>query len=205
MPISAGPFGTLRTKTVRGSRMAYIDEGEGEAIVLSARHPTSSYLSSNVMPNCEGLARRVVARDLLGMGRFDELHDSGRTGTGMPSNVTICSSFGTSSRWEAGSSSCCTIWALRWASTGRLEILSACRHLLHGSARHADHPERVGRTRSRPDPGDPFAIRRCAGPEAEPLHRTVPCRVESVARYPSPRRTPTGRRFCVRARHDAQH
>jgi len=77
MPFSAEPFGKLQTTTVRGRRMAYIDEGEGEAVVFQHGNPTSSYLWRNVMPHCQGLGRRLVACDLIGMGGSDKLSDSG--------------------------------------------------------------------------------------------------------------------------------
>ena len=77
MPLSAEPFGTLKTTAVRGRSMAYIDEGEGEAIVFQHGNPTSSYLWRNIMPHCERLGRRLVACDLIGMGGSDKLNDSG--------------------------------------------------------------------------------------------------------------------------------
>ena len=77
MPFSIEPFGTLKFTTVRGRSMAYIDEGKGEAIVFQHGNPTSSYLWRNVMPHCQGLGRRLVACDLIGMGGSDKLSDSG--------------------------------------------------------------------------------------------------------------------------------
>jgi haloalkane dehalogenase len=56
--------------------MAYIDEGVGDAVVFQHGNPTSSYLWRNVMPHCEGLGR-LIACDLIGMGRSDKLPDSG--------------------------------------------------------------------------------------------------------------------------------
>jgi len=77
MSISAEPFGKLQTTAVRGARMAYIDEGEGEAIVFQHGNPTSSYLWRNIMPHCQGLERRLIACDLIGMGGSDKLSGSG--------------------------------------------------------------------------------------------------------------------------------
>ena len=57
--------------------MAYIDEGVGDTIVFQHGNPTSSYLWRNIMPHCEGLGR-LIACDLIGMGRSDKLPDSGR-------------------------------------------------------------------------------------------------------------------------------
>jgi len=76
MPISAEPFAPKRYATVKGRRMAYIDEGAGDAIVFQHGNPTSSYLWRNVMPHCAGLGR-LIACDLIGMGDSDKLPDSG--------------------------------------------------------------------------------------------------------------------------------
>ena len=56
--------------------MAYVDEGEGDAIVFQHGNPTSSYLWRNVMPHLAGLGR-LIACDLIGMGASDKLDDSG--------------------------------------------------------------------------------------------------------------------------------
>lgn len=76
MPLSAAPFAEPKFATVNGKRMAYIDEGEGDAIVFQHGNPTSSYLWRNVMPHCRGLGR-LIACDLIGMGNSDKLDDSG--------------------------------------------------------------------------------------------------------------------------------
>jgi haloalkane dehalogenase len=76
MPISATMFGNTQFATINGRRMAYIDEGAGEAIVFQHGNPTSSYLWRNVMPHCKGLGR-LVACDLIGMGKSDKLPNSG--------------------------------------------------------------------------------------------------------------------------------
>ncbi|OBF38706.1 haloalkane dehalogenase [Mycobacterium sp. ACS1612] len=72
----AKPYGQLRYKQINGKRMAYIDEGQGDAIVFQHGNPTSSYLWRNVMPHVEGLGR-LIACDLIGMGGSDKLDDSG--------------------------------------------------------------------------------------------------------------------------------
>jgi haloalkane dehalogenase len=56
--------------------MAYVDEGDGDAIVFAHGNPTSSYLWRNVMPHLEGLGR-LVAADMVGMGGSGKLHPSG--------------------------------------------------------------------------------------------------------------------------------
>ena len=72
----AEPYGKLKYRDVKGSRMAYVDEGEGDAIVFAHGNPTSSYLWRNVMPHLEGLGR-LVAADMIGMGGSDKLSPSG--------------------------------------------------------------------------------------------------------------------------------
>jgi len=76
MPLSTQPFGRKSFATVKGKRMAYIEEGDGAAIVFQHGNPTSSYLWRNVMPHCAGLGR-LIACDLIGMGDSDKLDDSG--------------------------------------------------------------------------------------------------------------------------------
>jgi haloalkane dehalogenase len=70
------PYGQLQYKEINGARMAYVDEGDGDAIVFQHGNPTSSYLWRNVMPHLEGLGR-LVACDLIGMGGSEKLGDSG--------------------------------------------------------------------------------------------------------------------------------
>jgi haloalkane dehalogenase len=76
MAISERPFAAKKLATVKGRRMAYIDEGAGEAIVFQHGNPTSSYLWRNVMPHLAGLGR-LVACDLIGMGDSDKLPEPG--------------------------------------------------------------------------------------------------------------------------------
>ncbi|OUR77881.1 haloalkane dehalogenase [Alphaproteobacteria bacterium 46_93_T64] len=61
--------------TIRGLKMAYVDEGEGDPIVFLHGNPTSSYLWRNVMPHLEGKGR-LIAPDLIGMGDSEKLPDS---------------------------------------------------------------------------------------------------------------------------------
>src|ERR1700677_4213011 len=74
--IASEPYGQLRFQEIAGKRMAYIDEGHGDAIVFQHGNPTSSYLWRNVMPHLEGLGR-LVACDLIGMGASEKLSPSG--------------------------------------------------------------------------------------------------------------------------------
>lgn len=74
--IDTEPFAAKRFAKVNSREMAYIDEGEGDAIVFQHGNPTSSYLWRNVMPHLRGLGR-LVACDLLGMGDSAKLEHSG--------------------------------------------------------------------------------------------------------------------------------
>jgi haloalkane dehalogenase len=56
---------------VLGSKMHYIDEGEGDPIFFIHGNPTSSYLWRNIIPYV-GPYGRVIAVDLIGMGKSDK-------------------------------------------------------------------------------------------------------------------------------------
>lgn len=70
------PFAAKKYADIDGYRMAYIDEGDGDAIVFQHGNPTSSYLWRNVMPHCQGVGR-LIACDLIGMGDSEKLSPSG--------------------------------------------------------------------------------------------------------------------------------
>ena len=74
--VGAKPYGQLQYRDVNGKPMAYVDEGDGDAIVFAHGNPTSSYLWRNVMPHLEGLGR-LVAADMVGMGGSGKLSPSG--------------------------------------------------------------------------------------------------------------------------------
>lgn len=57
---------------VDGKRIAYVEAGEGDPIVLLHGNPTSSYLWRNVIPHLQSLGR-VIAPDLVGQGDSDKL------------------------------------------------------------------------------------------------------------------------------------
>ena len=76
MSIAASSYGEKQFAIVNGKRMAYVDVGEGPAIVFQHGNPTSSFLWRNVMPHCEGLGR-LIACDLIGMGDSEKLDQSG--------------------------------------------------------------------------------------------------------------------------------
>jgi haloalkane dehalogenase len=73
--IGSKPYAKLKYREVRGSHMAYIDEGQGDAIVFQHGQPTSSYVWRNVLPHLEGMGR-LIACDLIGMGGSDKLDPS---------------------------------------------------------------------------------------------------------------------------------
>ena len=71
----AKPYGQLHFREVRGNRMAYVDEGDGDAIVFAHGKPTSSYLwRTNAAPRRAGPSRR---RRHDREGGSDKLHPSG--------------------------------------------------------------------------------------------------------------------------------
>jgi haloalkane dehalogenase len=65
-----------KQRQVLGSKMAYVEVGEGDPIVLLHGNPTSSYLWRNVLPHLQPLGR-CIAPDLIGMGDSGKLPDSG--------------------------------------------------------------------------------------------------------------------------------
>jgi haloalkane dehalogenase len=66
---SSFPFES-KYANVLGSRMHYIDEGQGDPILFLHGNPTSSYLWRNIVPHLSGQAR-CIAVDLIGMGKSD--------------------------------------------------------------------------------------------------------------------------------------
>jgi haloalkane dehalogenase len=72
---AAFPYQKQRRR-VLGRQMAYVEVGEGDAIVFLHGNPTSSYLWRNVLPHLQPLGR-CIAPDLIGMGDSDKLPDSG--------------------------------------------------------------------------------------------------------------------------------
>jgi haloalkane dehalogenase len=67
---------TKQIATVRGTTMAYVQEGAGRPIVLLHGNPTSSYLWRNVIPHVRGHGR-VIAPDLVGHGDSAKLPGTG--------------------------------------------------------------------------------------------------------------------------------
>jgi len=64
---AAFPFGS-HYLSVRGTRMHYIDEGQGNPVIFIHGNPTSSYLWRNIIPYVTD-HRRAIAIDLIGMGK----------------------------------------------------------------------------------------------------------------------------------------
>jgi haloalkane dehalogenase len=70
--ISAAMPYEKRYRDVSGKRIAYVEEGSGDPIVLLHGNPTSSYLWRNVIPELRGKGR-VIAPDLIGQGDSQKL------------------------------------------------------------------------------------------------------------------------------------
>ncbi len=62
--------------TVHGSRMAYVEQGQGTPIVFQHGNPTSSYLWRNILPRLAPFGR-CIALDLIGMGDTAKLPGTG--------------------------------------------------------------------------------------------------------------------------------
>ncbi|MFT4615158.1 MAG: haloalkane dehalogenase [Bacteroidia bacterium] len=58
--------------TVKGKKIAYVEEGSGDPIVLLHGNPTSSFLWRNVIPELVA-SGRVIAPDLIGQGDSEKL------------------------------------------------------------------------------------------------------------------------------------
>lgn len=56
---------------VHGSKMHYVDVGQGDPILFLHGNPTSSYLWRNIIPHVQGQGR-CIAPDLIGMGKSDK-------------------------------------------------------------------------------------------------------------------------------------
>ena len=61
-----------KSQQVDGKKIAYVEVGEGDPIVLLHGNPTSSYLWRNVIPELAGKGR-VIAPDLIGQGDSEKL------------------------------------------------------------------------------------------------------------------------------------
>ena len=70
--ISAEMPYTKQFASVNGKQIAYLDEGEGEPIILLHGNPTSSYMWRNVVPELTA-SGRVIVPDLIGQGDSEKL------------------------------------------------------------------------------------------------------------------------------------
>ena len=61
--------------TIQGHRLAHVEMGQGDPIVLLHGNPTSSYLWRDVIPPLAGFGR-VIVPDLIGHGGSDKLTES---------------------------------------------------------------------------------------------------------------------------------
>jgi len=65
-----------QTRSILGQTMAYVDDGEGDPIVLLHGNPTFSYIWRNILPHVQELGR-CIAPDLIGMGESQKLPKCG--------------------------------------------------------------------------------------------------------------------------------
>ncbi len=65
----------MKTTVINGNTLAYIDEGEGEPIVLMHGIPTNSWMFRKIIPGLVKKGYRVIAPDLLGMGQSEKVKD----------------------------------------------------------------------------------------------------------------------------------
>lgn len=66
---------TKKFLEIKGKRLAYVDEGSGDPIILLHGNPTSSYLWRNVIPELTQ-SGRVIVPDLIGQGDSDKIPSS---------------------------------------------------------------------------------------------------------------------------------
>ena len=66
MPSAEMPF-AKKFVDIKGSQMAYVDEGDGPIVLFLHGNPTSSYLWRNIIPYVTD-GYRAIAPDLIGMG-----------------------------------------------------------------------------------------------------------------------------------------
>ena len=65
------PEGEKKSIRIKGVRMSYIEQGQGEPILFLHGNPTWSYLWRDVMPHLRNQGR-CIAPDLIGMGHSDK-------------------------------------------------------------------------------------------------------------------------------------
>ena len=67
---AAFPF-TSKFHSVKGSKIHYVEEGQGDPILFLHGNPTSNYLWRNILPYLSQQGR-CIAPDLIGMGKSDK-------------------------------------------------------------------------------------------------------------------------------------
>lgn len=72
LPISSEFPYQKKKVSVQGSNMAYVDEGDGPAVLFLHGNPTSSYLWRNIIPHMLMSGYRAIAPDLMCMGDSDK-------------------------------------------------------------------------------------------------------------------------------------
>jgi haloalkane dehalogenase len=71
------PWRPSYAETSDGLRMGYIDEGEGQTVLLLHGEPSWSFLYRKLIPVLTGAGLRAVAPDLIGFGRSDKPAEQG--------------------------------------------------------------------------------------------------------------------------------
>jgi hypothetical protein len=108
--IGSKPYAAPRYRDVKGRRTAYIDEGEGAAIVFQHGQPTSPYVWRNITPHLEGMGR-LIACASSGWGDRTSSAPPARTATATPNTATTCSHYGMRS-------TSATAWCSSWTTGG---------------------------------------------------------------------------------------
>ena len=159
---------TQQFAKVNGKRIAYLEAGAGDPIVLLHGNPTSSFLWRNIIPELEGCGR-VIAPDLIGQGDSEKLPASEG-----PDRYSFEVAFdyldGLLRELDANQNITLVIhdWGsglgFHWA---RLNPESVKGHCLYGGHRHAHDLGGLARERPGYFSGIPLAQRRGSGARAQ--------------------------------------
>lgn len=149
--------------TVQGRQMAYVDEGEGDAIVFLHGNATSSYMWRNIMPHMEGLGR-LIAIDNIGQGDSDKLPGSGPGSYRLAEHQSYID--GALAALDIGDRVTLVMhdWGgplgLTWAHAhaGRIKGLAHCEIVVRNHPSYDDYPDGHGER-----------LRKVRGPEGETL------------------------------------
>jgi pimeloyl-ACP methyl ester carboxylesterase len=69
------PFASHRCKTPDGFSLHYVDEGQGEAVVMLHGNPTWSFMYRDLIRRVADAGQRALAADLIGCGLSDKPQD----------------------------------------------------------------------------------------------------------------------------------